>query len=62
MTVINHGSIYLLQPDSQEDREWIAEHINPQAGYWGEAVVVEHRFIGDIVEGLIDAGFEVKEG
>ena len=60
LSVQNHGSIFLLVPESDLGREWIAERIPEDATRWGEdAVVVEHRYIADIVQGAINDGLEV---
>ena len=53
--VTNHGSIFLLQPLSREAREWIDAHTD-DAPTWGGAVVVEHRFIADIVNAMMEDG------
>ncbi len=56
-----HGSIYLLRPLTDAGREWIEENINlEEAQTWGGAVVVEHRYIWDIVAGAEMAGLLVQ--
>jgi hypothetical protein len=57
-----YGSIYLLKPNTEAAREWVALNIiNPEdAQRWGEAVAVEHRYIGDIVEGIRRDGLTVQ--
>lgn len=46
------GSIYLLRPLNDAAGDWISEHIPDDAQTWAGAVVVEHRYIGAILEGL----------
>ena len=48
--VENHGSIFLLQPRTPAAISWIEEHIgdNGFQPYY-PTVVVEHRYIADIV-------------
>ena len=58
-SVENHGSIFLLRPISPAAFEWIKEHIPDDAQYFGNAVVVEHRYIEDIVDGIQNDGLEV---
>ena len=36
--------------------DWIREHIPADAQYFGSAIVVEHRFIQDILEGIVHDG------
>ncbi len=51
------GSVYLLRPTSPLGAAWIDEHISPDATWFGGALVVEHRFVEDLLEGARDAGF-----
>jgi len=53
------GSLYLLSPLTDVGAEWIFEHIPEDAQTWGDAVVVEHRYIFDIVEGAQADGLTV---
>jgi hypothetical protein len=58
--VRNEGSIFLLTPMSDAAREWIGEHIPEDAQYMGRALVVEHRYVEDIVAGMQSDGLIVK--
>jgi len=58
-TVENHGSIFLLRPHSDAAREWAKEHLPEDVQTFGHAYVVEHRYIGDIVAGIVNDGLEV---
>jgi len=58
LSVENHGSIFLLRGNTDAGREWISEHI-VSALTWCGAIVVEHRFIDDIVVGASEDGLEV---
>jgi len=59
-TVQNEGTIFLLIPNSEAAQEWIEEHTPDTAQYFGNAVVVEHRYIADIIEGIQQSGLEVR--
>lgn len=59
LTVANHGSIFLLTPTSETGDAWIAKHIPTDALTWGSSIVVEPRFIGDIVAGATADGLTV---
>jgi hypothetical protein len=50
----NHGSIFLLYPISlsQSAQSWIEENLPKDAQRFGNAVVVEHRYIWPILEGI----------
>lgn len=58
----NHASIYLLLPLTDSASAWVQEHIGSDNGfqpYW-PAVVIEHRFVGAILEGISSDGLEVS--
>ena len=57
----NHGSIFLLIPQSTSARIWVDDHIGRDNGYQPHypTVVVEHRYIADIVRGIQNDGLEV---
>lgn len=54
------GTVYTLHPVSVPGHAWIAEHIAEDASRLGDAVVVEHRFIRDIVLGALRDGLRVR--
>ena len=61
VTVINHGSIYVLHPQTPAGVEWVNENIGKDNGYqpqWPN-VIVEPRYVGAIIEGMIADGLEV---
>jgi len=54
-SIEDHGSIVLVRPLTADVSEWLAEHTDGQ--WFGNALVVEPRYVGDLVEGLIGEGF-----
>jgi hypothetical protein len=58
----NHGSIFVCIPDTDEGKDWIDQNISDDAMPWGRGIVIEHRFVGDIIQGAINDGLEVEEG
>jgi len=56
----NHGSIWLAQPLTAAAGDWIAEHIPEDAQYWGDAVVIEPRYVAAIAEGMANDGLEIE--
>jgi hypothetical protein len=60
--VENHGSILLLKPLSRSAVSWVEEHIGQDNGYqpFFPNVVVEPRYIADIVEGIQNDGLLVS--
>ena len=58
--VRNGGSVFLLTPVRKFGQEWVDEHVQYDAHQlFGSAIVVEHRYIEDIANGMIDAGLHV---
>jgi hypothetical protein len=56
----NHGSIFLLRPVTQSAHSWIDEHLPSDAQWFGNGVVVEHRYIWAILEGIQNDGLAVQ--
>jgi hypothetical protein len=59
--VENYGSIFLLRPQNGQAIAWVNEHIGADNGfqpYW-PTVVIEHRYIADIVAGIQSDGLAV---
>jgi hypothetical protein len=60
--VENQGSIFLLKPLTPSATSWIEDHIGQENGYqpYFPTVVVEHRYIADIVAGIQNDGLVVQ--
>ena len=58
----NHGSIFLLKPLTPSATSWVEEHIGQDNGYqpYFPTIVVEHRYIADIVAGIHNDGLAVQ--
>jgi hypothetical protein len=56
--VENHGSIVLLRPLTERAEEWIEAQVAYEQT-WGKAIVVEPRYVEDIVNGARKDGLEV---
>ena len=52
----SHGGVTLQYPASEAAREWISEHIPEDAEYFGDAVAIEPRYAGDILDGAAGDG------
>ncbi len=57
--VRNEGSVYLFCPLSAHAKTWLDGHVEPNATWFGSALVVEHRYAWALAEGLKDAGFSL---
>jgi hypothetical protein len=59
--IVDHGSIFIFELLTDEAREFVDDHVDPDANYFGEdRLVVEHRFAGNLAQGLSDHGLEVE--
>ena len=54
--VRNEGTIFLFCPLTTRAKSWIVEHVQPDAQWFGGALVVEHRFLWGLAQGMKDAG------
>lgn len=59
-SIAGGGTLYLLYPISAAAKEWAEEHIDPNHQSLGNGIAVEHRYIGDIVEGITADGLTVE--
>jgi hypothetical protein len=60
LLVHGEGSIYLLRSTSRRGQLWIDEYVSDDRHEWAGVIVVEHRFIGDIIRGAIADGLRVR--
>lgn len=58
--VHNHGSIFLVEPLHGPAKEHLEDHIDDEAQWFGHQLVVEPRYIVDLVALLQDDGWEVS--
>ena len=59
--VCNEGTVFLFCPLTSRGKQWIDEYVQPDALWFGNALVVEHRFSWGLAQGMKDAGL-VLEG
>ena len=54
--VRNEGTVFLFCPLTPRAKEWIDEHVQSDAQWFGNALVVEHRHAWGLAEGMKDEG------
>lgn len=59
-TVDGEGSIYILIPHTAEAKAWVAESLSDERMEWGGGIVVEHRYIVDLVHAIRTCGMKVN--
>src|SRR3989475_11655655 len=53
--VRNEGTVFLFCPLTSRGKQWIEEHVQPDAQWFGSALIVEHRFAWGLAQGLKEA-------
>lgn len=53
------GSVYLVHPLTDDARSHLLRVVGDDGQFLGNAVAVEHRYIGDFVGALAEDGFTV---
>lgn len=61
-SVLNEGTIAVVTPKTQEAKNWLIENvaINEETQWWGPGIVVEHRFLDDLLQGITNDGLTIK--
>jgi hypothetical protein len=56
----HEGSLVLLCAETDAARRWVMENIRlDDVLLWGDAIPVERRYIGDILDGIVADGLAV---
>lgn len=58
-TIADHGSLWLLFPWSDAAKEWTEAHLPEDALRHGKSIVIEPRYVEDIVTGIVDDGLTI---
>jgi hypothetical protein len=60
-TILVDGSIALLTPVSKSAHDWVEQNIGRDNGLqpWWPTVVIEHRYVADILEGVRNDGLVI---
>jgi hypothetical protein len=56
----NEGTLFLFCPLSDRAKAWIDDHVQPDAQWFGTALVVEHRFAWGLAQGMKDEGLVLE--
>jgi hypothetical protein len=54
--VRSESTLFLFCPLTASAREWIDEHVQADAQWFGNTLVVEHRYAIGLAQGMMDAG------
>ena len=50
--IVDHGTLYLLYPNTRRAKQWVKENLPQDHVKYGDASVVEPRYIDDILDGI----------
>jgi hypothetical protein len=56
--VRNEGTIWLFTPLTPAALQFLSEHIQEDAQYFGDSLAVEHRYVEGLLHGLQEHGLE----
>ena len=56
----DEGTIYLLYTQSAQADSWINQHFSEDATWFGSALVIGHRYVEDILRGIVAEGLGVR--
>ena len=59
-TINNCGSLFQITPHTQAAKDWLRENVQADGMWLGNSLCVEHRFISDLAQGMLDAGLKVS--
>jgi len=60
IVISDQGSIILVMPRTEAAKEWLKENVASEAMWYGPSLVVEHRFISYLIEGMMAEGLRIS--
>ncbi len=54
------GTLFTFCPLTARAKDWIAEHVQSDAQWFGNALVVEHRYAWGLAQGMKDDGLVLQ--
>ena len=59
--VLVQGTIALVRPLTRGASEWISKHVPHQSQWFGPVLVLEHRYIAELLNRMIEDGLQVRQ-
>jgi hypothetical protein len=60
ISIENHFSLFLVRLNSQTAVDWASENVQPDAQYFGDALVVEPRYVETLTASMTADGLRVR--
>ena len=58
--VRNEGTVFVFCPLTSRAKEWTDQHVQTDAQWFGNALIVDHRFAWGVAQGMIDDGLKLQ--
>lgn len=59
-TVMHHGTIIILTPQTDAADAWVDEYLPEDAQQWAGGTVIEHRYFEPIYDGILADGLTIS--
>jgi len=58
-SIENHGSVFLVFPQNEDAKENLINNVSDEVPFLGDAMAVEPRFIGDLIDMFNNEGWRI---
>jgi hypothetical protein len=59
--ILPQGTLTLVRPITQRASEWIRQHVQDDSQWFGPALVIEHHYLANLLNGMIEDGLHVTQ-
>ncbi len=59
ISIENHGTIFLFRLNTSSAVEWVSQNVQEDAQFFGDALVVEHRYARNVAAGMVAEGLVI---
>jgi hypothetical protein len=59
--ILPQGTLTLVRPLTQRASQWISQHVQDDFQWFGPALLIEHHYLGELLNGMIEEGLHVTQ-
>ena len=59
--ILPQGTLTLVRPLTQRANEWIRRHVRDDSQWFGPALVIEQRYVANLLNGMIQDGLQITQ-
>jgi hypothetical protein len=59
--ILPQGTLMLVRPLTQRATDWISQHALDDSQWFGPALVIEHDYLANLLNGMIQDGLHVTQ-